>query len=328
MPKRQELRIIDSRRTVSSSTGASSPIGTHTHDSRYYLRGEVDALLAGYVLKASFGADTLLKADAAGTPIALNVPTSTLVGRGASGGIAALNAGAARTVLGLATTDSPQFAGVVTNVLRPPSDTTDAVRVTNAALNRNVLTIDTTNERVGINASTPPVFRLDVHENVNAVVTIARFRNFSSGNSAAAQFQLQNDAGPSLALGILSSTHTAYPGYGESNDTFFYSSFAAGNFNFFAANPNKAIRFYGGRNATQTPSFIVRTESVGVNVTIPTFSSGRGIDIGGANLRLRESRTPASSTAAGAVGEICWDANYIYVCVATNTWRRVAHAGW
>ena len=33
--------------------------------------------------------------------------------------------------------------------------------------------------------------------------------------------------------------------------------------------------------------------------------------------------TPASSTATGTTGEIRVDANYIYVCTATNTWKRV-----
>ena len=29
-----------------------------------------------------------------------------------------------------------------------------------------------------------------------------------------------------------------------------------------------------------------------------------------------------ASNATGTVGQICWDANYIYVCTATNTWKR------
>jgi hypothetical protein len=41
-------------------------------------------------------------------------------------------------------------------------------------------------------------------------------------------------------------------------------------------------------------------------------------------LRLNNSRTPASSTATGNAGEICWDSSYIYVCVTANNWRRVA----
>ncbi|MBT9156635.1 MAG: hypothetical protein DDT37_01623 [Firmicutes bacterium] len=38
--------------------------------------------------------------------------------------------------------------------------------------------------------------------------------------------------------------------------------------------------------------------------------------------------TPASATAPGGVGEIRWDANFIYVCIATNTWRRAGIAVW
>jgi len=38
--------------------------------------------------------------------------------------------------------------------------------------------------------------------------------------------------------------------------------------------------------------------------------------------------TPASATATGTAGEIAWDANYVYVCTATNTWKRVAIATW
>jgi hypothetical protein len=38
--------------------------------------------------------------------------------------------------------------------------------------------------------------------------------------------------------------------------------------------------------------------------------------------------TPASSSATGTTGQVVWDANYIYVCTATNTWKRVAIATW
>jgi len=38
--------------------------------------------------------------------------------------------------------------------------------------------------------------------------------------------------------------------------------------------------------------------------------------------------TPASATAAGTAGQIVWDTNYIYICTATNTWKRVAIGTW
>ena len=33
------------------------------------------------------------------------------------------------------------------------------------------------------------------------------------------------------------------------------------------------------------------------------------------------------ANATGSVGQICWDTNYIYVCTATNTWKRVLLTG-
>lgn len=40
-------------------------------------------------------------------------------------------------------------------------------------------------------------------------------------------------------------------------------------------------------------------------------------------LTIRQSSTPASSSAVGASGEIRWDDEYLYVCVAPDTWKRV-----
>jgi hypothetical protein len=56
------------------------------------------------------------------------------------------------------------------------------------------------------------------------------------------------------------------------------------------------------------------------NVTIAAPSSGYGLNI--------PTGTPASAAAAGIAGDIAWDASFIYVCTATNTWKRVAIATW
>jgi hypothetical protein len=37
---------------------------------------------------------------------------------------------------------------------------------------------------------------------------------------------------------------------------------------------------------------------------------------------------PASATATGTIGQTAYDTNYFYVCVATNTWKRVALSTW
>ena len=52
------------------------------------------------------------------------------------------------------------------------------------------------------------------------------------------------------------------------------------------------------------------------------------LDVNGNSIRIRDSKTPTSATSAGHKGEICWDNDYIYVCVETNTWKRIATASW
>lgn len=37
---------------------------------------------------------------------------------------------------------------------------------------------------------------------------------------------------------------------------------------------------------------------------------------------------PASASSTGQTGQICWDSDYIYVCIGTNQWRRAAISSW
>jgi hypothetical protein len=52
------------------------------------------------------------------------------------------------------------------------------------------------------------------------------------------------------------------------------------------------------------------------------------LDVADNKVRVRTAQTPATTGAAGNQGEIAWDANYVYVCVATNSWKRAAIATW
>ena len=62
---------------------------------------------------------------------------------------------------------------------------------------------------------------------------------------------------------------------------------------------------------------------------VATTSSGSNLfGLDGDTIRIDTSRTITNSTDAGYVGEICWDNTYIYVCVATNTWKRAAMLTW
>jgi hypothetical protein len=55
----------------------------------------------------------------------------------------------------------------------------------------------------------------------------------------------------------------------------------------------------------------------------PTIAIGGLTIASGTKFRILGSRTIASATSSGEEGEICWDANYLYICAATNTWKRI-----
>ena len=49
--------------------------------------------------------------------------------------------------------------------------------------------------------------------------------------------------------------------------------------------------------------------------------------VDGDTIRIIDQRTVATGTDAGYQGEICMDTDYIYVCIADNTWRRIPLQG-
>ena len=97
------------------------------------------------------------------------------------------------------------------------------------------------------------------------------------------------------------------------------------------------IVFNGGSTLNLTGGFHVSSVSTNngdaniVNYTGGAFVYGPALkdyagNIGANNVTitgiLKAPQTTKASTATGTTGQICWDANYIYVCTATNTWKR------
>tara|TARA_R110000868_G_scaffold104279_1_gene287195 strand:+ start:141 stop:917 length:777 start_codon:yes stop_codon:yes gene_type:complete len=99
------------------------------------------------------------------------------------------------------------------------------------------------------------------------------------------------------------------------------------------ASPSASTEAYIGTTTghklhVYTNNTVKATFETNGNVGIGTTSPTTLLDVNAATVRVRTARTPASATATGATGEICWDANYIYVCTATNTWKRTALSTW
>ena len=86
---------------------------------------------------------------------------------------------------------------------------------------------------------------------------------------------------------------------------------AANNLSDLAAKPTARANLDLGTIATQAANSVALTGGTisGATIVIPTAA-------------------PASASASGTAGTITWDADYVYVCTATNTWKRVAISTW
>lgn len=64
------------------------------------------------------------------------------------------------------------------------------------------------------------------------------------------------------------------------------------------------------------------------NIGIKTFAPDRALDVNADTIKIRNNRTISSATATGTQGDICFDNNYIYRCIANNTWKRSPLTTW
>ena len=113
---------------------------------------------------------------------------------------------------------------------------------------------------------------------------------------------------------------------GVSTEAIGYASTAIGQYNVLNSG-NTATSF----NLTNTAFSIGNGTSAGArsdafsvlfngNTTVAGSITSASLNIAALNA------TPASASATGTIGEIKFTADHIYVCVATNTWKRVAIA--
>ena len=85
------------------------------------------------------------------------------------------------------------------------------------------------------------------------------------------------------------------------------------------------LKFYSDASAAER----ARIDSSGrLLVGASVDSGGALLQVNGNRIRIATAKTPSSAADTGTAGEICWDADYIYVCTATNTWKRTAISTW
>lgn len=183
--------------------------------------------------------------------------------------------------------------------------------------------------------------------------TIVPFRVKGAASQSGNLFEAQNSSGtvvfsvgPSGAVG-LSSLTTGYGnfstpilrlgdsslGFGQESASIYGRASSTtvwvANTSVFRVGSSQVIGWpsSGSASAGASDTGIARN-AAGV-IEINNGSPGTFRDLIVRNLRMSApTLVPASASASGSEGQIAWDANYVYVCTATNTWKRVAIATW
>jgi hypothetical protein len=141
--------------------------------------------------------------------------------------------------------------------------------------------------------------------------TVAVIRGPGTSSAAVAR-----TAGLSLKISNETSqteSEKGYDIYTTSSSTFgnnpsFHIDYADGTKRFSAADSGESYLYYNDSEK-------LATSTSGVSVTGVTDTD---------QLRVTTPTVPSSASDTGTAGDIAWDSGYIYVCTATNTWKRVA----
>lgn len=92
---------------------------------------------------------------------------------------------------------------------------------------------------------------------------------------------------------------------------------------FITVNPGTSANDGSGDN--------LRTAFVKVNQNFANISD-IGFDAGNVNVQgslvLANVYVPTANTSTGTAGQIAWDNEHIYICIATDTWRRANISTW
>ena len=119
-------------------------------------------------------------------------------------------------------------------------------------------------------------------------------------NASTTTFQIKsNTANQNFEVATLSSTGLTSAIYISAQNKFM---------GIFKGTPTAALDVAGAINSTST---ITATGAISASA-----------------LTVTSSYTPASATSTGVTGQITWDSAYVYVCIATNTWRRATLTTW
>jgi hypothetical protein len=198
-------------------------------------------------------------------------------------------------------------------------------------------TFATSSGNVGIGTSSP-ANKLDVSGTVRVTGTTQINGNVGIGAAPSTQSLVVYSTANDIAFQAIN-TKTTGSNYGVAGNSqgsgatlnmggFFYADGAATNHGIRVFNITAAANNYSLFIDSPAKSYFQGSVLIGV-----TTDAGYKLDVNGTaqatQFKLNALNTaPASTTATGIVGEIRIDENYIYICTATNTWKRSVITTW
>jgi hypothetical protein len=144
--------------------------------------------------------------------------------------------------------------------------------------------------------------------------------------SVAAAIGIESSGTIHSAIGIDTAT-TTFLQIASTQGIAFYSGSTIGNIVTQPTNERMRLTAAGRLllGTTTESTFLLDVNGTAMVSGAATFSSS----VTATQFRLSALNTaPANASATGTLGEIRIDADYIYVCTATNTWKRTAIATW
>jgi hypothetical protein len=187
--------------------------------------------------------------------------------------------------------------------------------ITGASSGDMVLRTQAKNFRVSTDSGSTSAFTLAA--TTGAATFAGAIRTDSTVAGGFAQASVMNNIVAGINLYSLGSTYggTTFGGVSGSNQSVV------------EANASASSLYLGTAGATSVVLAPNRTAALTLAPTTLAATFAGAVTIAGTVIHTL-SATPASASAAGTVGTMSWDASYIYICTATNTWKRVAIATW
>lgn len=199
---------------------------------------------AGGIPPGTLGANTVLKADVADTPVGLTVAPSTFVGRAATGAIATLDAAAAKTILAIASTDVSGLGTLATK------NTVGSAEITDGSIAAGDLAVD-------------PYARTN-HTGTQLASTIS---NFDTQVRTSRLDQMATPTGP-VSFGSQVLTNVATPAVGTDGATKAYVDSKAGTGKYITTIGNGTLTSFTVTHSLNTMAVIVEIYETATGLTV------------------------------------------------------------